>query len=449
MTARRESLSSRVKSAFDFDLWRTELSDASPAQRVAIAASRLGVLVVDGFNRHHLTTRAAALTFTTVFGLVPTLAVAFAMFKAFGGIEDAKQILLPRIVDYLAVGVREQVSARIDEMLSTIHGGAIGAVGSLFMFGAVVSLLSSIEDTFNQIWGVKKLRSYFQRVPVYFTVVMLTPVTVISALSLPAMVRSLAPVAWAIHHSGPLQLLFAKLLPLFLVWIGFAVLYTFMTSARVPLRAALTGGVAGGTLWLVAVWGYAAYAGRSEFYTTVYGPLAAVPVFLFWVYVSWVIVLIGAQIAYATANVASYRDAKIAADVGIAQRSLLALGIMAHTAALFLRSDVSATRTSLQGEIGTSGRLINELVDELIEKGFLHEAGEAGALVPARDPHRVTAADVLHALYGRVDPRGPGGTSLGSLAERFHKADAATDEAWSGTTVADLASELNQEDRAD
>ncbi len=437
------SITERVRAALEIDLWRTDVSGATAAHRAAINVSRVIALVVDGFGRHHLTTRAAALTFTTVFGLVPTLAVAFAMFNAFGGIDDAKEILLPRIVDYLAVGVRDQVSARIDEMLGTIHGGAIGAVGSLFMLGAVISLLSSIEDTFNEIWGAKKMRSLFQRVPMYVTVVMLTPVMLIGGLSLPRMVRSLAPVDWALSHAGPLQLLIARLLPLFLVCVGFALLYAFMTSARVRVRSAALGGLVGGSLWSAAVTGYAAYAGQSAFYSTVYGPLAAIPVFLFWLYVSWVIVLVGAQVACASENVATYRDAVMASDVGTAQRELLALGIAAHVAAPFTRGEPPPSRADLQAALGTSARLVNEIVDELIDKGFLHESDDRSTVYPARDPRVVTAAEIIAALHGEAGIDGPGGAGLGPVAELHARADDAAAAAWNGTTCADLGAALS------
>jgi membrane protein len=446
MAAPRDSFQARLHNALAVDLWQEDLQDAPVHRRAAVGAVRVAVLVVDGFRRHHLPTRAAALAFTTVFGLVPTLAVAFAMFKAFGGIDDAREVLLPYILDYLAVGVRDQVAARIEEMLATIHGGAIGAVGSLFVLGAVISLLSSIEDTFDQIWGVRRTRSYFQRVPVYFTVVTLTPVLLIGGLSLPAMLRRLTPVAWAIDHSGPLQVMFAGMLPLLLVWAGFSVLYGFMTSARVPWRAALAGGIVGGTVWSIAIWGYAAYAGTSAFYTTVYGPLAAVPVFLFWLYLSWTIVLVGAQIACAAASVVAYRDARLAADVGLAQRALLCLGVAAHVADRFIRTAEPATRASLQQELDASGRLVNEIVDEMIDKDLLQESAEDGVLLPARDPHSVTAADILRALAGPADAGNT--TALGAIARRGARAAAAAEKAWEGVTCAELGEELARSRRS-
>lgn len=418
-------------------LWQSDLSDAPLPRRVAVGAARVAVLVADGFLRHHLPTRAAALAYTTVFGLIPTLAVAFAMFQAFGGIDDAKQVLLPWVLDYLAVGVRDQVAERIEAMLATIHGGAIGAVGSLFVLGAVISLLGSIEDTFDQIWGVRRPRGRLQRIPVYFTVVMLTPVLLLAGLSLPAMLRSLAPVEWAIAHSGPLQLLVARMLPLLLVWSGFSVLYAFMTSARVPLRAALAGGVTGGTLWSLAVWGYAAWAGNSAFYSTVYGPLAAVPVFLFWLYLSWAIVLVGAQVACAAASVAAYRDARLAADVGLAQRALLCLGVAAHVSGRFLRNEEAATRVTLRERLATSGRLVDEIVDEMLGRDLLEESSD-GALLPARDPHAMTAADVLRALVGPAEAE----AALAPIARRAARVSDAAEAAWEGVTCAELGEEM-------
>lgn len=433
------------------DIWRADLDSLPPLARWPINAARLLSVVAAGFRQHEFTTRAAALTFTTVFGLVPTLAVGFAMFKAFGGLDDAKDILLSRIVDYLAVGVREQVAERLEEMLQTIHGGAIGAVGSLFLFGAVASLLSSIEDTFNAIWGVKQARSLFRRMTGYWSVVTVTPVLLIAGLSLPAMLRRLDPIEWALAHATWATVLFAQLFPLLLICGGFALLYGFLTAAQVPVRAAIAGGCVGGAGWLVAVSAYTAYAGQSAFYTTVYGPLAAIPIFLFWLYVSWVIVLIGAQFAFAVENVGAYRDALLAEDATPAERELLALGAMACIAARFAAGEEAPKRGELRRTLRTSGRLLNQVLDELVDKGFLSEASDSGTLTPARDPRSVPVSQLLVALRGVVSREGATSGALGAVAASLVEAEAGGRAAWGDTTCHDLGQRIKAslEGRAD
>lgn len=445
------SAASRLRALLAFDIWRTDVRGERRALRWAVAAARLISVVVAGVGQHQFTTRAAALTFTTVFGLVPTLAVGFAMFKAFGGLDDAMDLLLPLIVDYLAVGVREQVTERIEEMLATIHGGAIGAVGSLFMFAAVASLLNSIEEAFNEIWGVKHARSLVRRITGYWAVVTVTPVLLIAGVSLPAMLQRLDPVEWALAHATWVTVVLARLFPLLLICSGFSLLYGFLTAARVPVRAAVAGGCIAGVSWLIAVSAYTAYAGRSDFYATVYGPLAAIPIFLFWLYVSWVIVLIGAQFAFATENVGAYRDALLADDATPAERELLALGAMAHIAARFAAGEAAPRRIDLRRRLQTSGRLLNQVLQQLIDAGFLYEVDDGNAVAPAHDPRATLAADVVAALRGK--PRPGNGTSaiLQTIEVLRGNAEAGARAAWAGVTCHDLGERVRDapEDRAD
>lgn len=444
------SLLGRLGALARFDIWRVDLRRASRLTRACLATVRLGAVVGAGIGQHQITSRAAALAFTTVFGLIPTLAVGFAMFQAFGGLEDAKTILLPRIVDYLAVGVREQVIERIDAMLDTIHGGAIGAVGSLFLFAAVVSLLSSIEDTFNQIWGVKQARGLVRRVTGYWAVVTVTPVLLIAGLSLPAMLQRIEPIAWSLAHAPWLAVLVARVLPLVLICGGFSLLYGSLTAARVPIRAALVGGCFGGFCWLAAVSAYASYAGQSDFYTTVYGPLAAIPVFLFWLYLSWVIVLLGALVAFATENVGTYRDAMLAQDVTPAERELLALGILAAVAARFADGDPAPNRQELRRSLRASLRLINQTIEKLCDAGFLVEVDETEAVAPAHDPRQMKVADVITSLRGERGAASIENEVLAPLAALRAHAESETRQAWGDVSCHDLGQQLAPvRDRAD
>lgn len=406
-------------------------------QRAGVTLLRLLSAVLDGFQRHNLTTYAASLTFTTIFSLVPTLAVGFAMFQAFGGLDEAKALLLPRILDYLAVGVRDQFETRIDEMLRTIHGGAIGAVGSLFLFGAVASLLSSIEDAFNRIWSVHEHRSLLRRLSVYWTVVTITPVLLIGGLSLPSLLPQVGPLRRLLDSMGSVDFLVALMLPFVFVCSGFTIMYTFMTSARVPLRAALTGGVVAGVAWTAAVTAYTSYAGQTAFYTTVYGPLSAIPVFLFWLYLSWVIVLAGAQLSYAVARGSAYGDALQIAALSPTSREILALGVVAVVAQRFVTGSPAAGRAAIVAEVGSLAAAVEAALDRLLELGWLCES-ESGEVLPAGDPHSTRVADLIAGLRG--DATVP--TSLKPLAERHTAAEQAAREAWGETTCAELAANL-------
>jgi len=380
------------------DIWELDLEQSRPVWRAIMTLFRLGALVRHGFTEHQLTMRAAALTYTTVFSLVPALAVALGVFKAFGGVDHAKAVILPHLTNYLAVGVREDVAARIEQILENISGGAVGAVGFLFMILAALSLLSGMEDVFNQIWGVKQSRGYLQRLMVYWFVLTITPLVLV-AVSVPSFLRNLRPLQWLLDQTGTGEIFFAVFLPLVLVCVAFAVMYSVLTSARIPLRSVAIGGVFGGVSWSTAVYGYAAYAQNSQFYSSVYGSLSAIPIFLFWLYVSWLIVLLGAQVAFASENLTTYREEVLASRASRAARELLALRIAVEVAGRFLRGDAPINRDELPHVLQASGRLVNKVVDELIEIGCLVQVGAEEQLGLGRDPRELGPTELLDLLH--------------------------------------------------
>jgi membrane protein len=431
----------RVARFSERDLWERDLQEFPRAQRWLVIVLRLGSVVRSGFDRHQLSTRAGALTYVTIFSLVPTLAVAFAMFDAFGGIENAKSILLPKILDYLAVGVRQQAESRISAMLENLHGGAIGATGFVFLIVAVVMLLSSMEDVFNDIWGVRRSRSYFERITIYWTVVTVTPTLLVVGLSLPSIVLRVAPLQWILEQTGTGHVFFSTLLPLVFICAAFALMYSFITCASVPFSAALIGGVSAGTLWMIAAGAYAWYARASVYYANVYGSLSAIPIFVFWIYLSWLIVLLGAQLAFASQNLSTYREEILSPEASHGARELLALRIMTEVSRRFLRGEEPAAPQYLHDVLHVSRRLTNEAVQHLIEIGLLVESGDGRRLIPSRDPKEIFPAQLLYRLreQGETPHWRRKDATTRELENLRQRAEEAAWRAWEDRSFGDLA----------
>ena len=342
------------------DLWERDLAEFGPLRRSVITAMRIAAVVVGGFGRHQLTTQAGSLTYVTVFSLVPTLAVAFAMFSAFGGLTDARDALLTRVMTFLAVGVRQEVSGTVDSMLANINGGAIGATGLVFVFIAVFTLLSSIETVFNDIWGVKHTRSAVERLTLYWTVVTVSPTLIVLGMSLPAILRQIEPLRWLLERTGTFDVFFGRVIPWLFVIVGFTLLYLLMVARRIPLSAAAVGGVTGGTLWFAAAHAYGWYAKSTVYYANIYGSLAAIPIFIFWLYLSWLLVFIGAQVAFAWQNLNRYREEILSTAPSQMSRERVALRVAVEAARRFLaarrRSTPRSSRRSCACRRGRSTR---------------------------------------------------------------------------------------------
>ena len=432
------------------DLWERDLDQFGMLRRSAVTALRIAAVVTRGFSRHELTMRAGSLTYVTVFSLVPTLAVAFAMFSAFGGLAQARGVLLERLMAYLAVGVREEVTRGIDRMLSNMNGGAIGATGLVFVIFAVFTLLSSVEDVFNDIWGVARTRSYFARLSLYWTVVSVSPTLIVLGLSLPALLRQLVPLRWVLERTGTFDVFFGVLFPWVFVTIGFSVLYALMVSRKIPIAAALIGGIVGGTLWFAAAHAYGWYARSTVYYANIYGSLAAIPIFIFWLYLSWLLVFIGAQVAFAWQNLDTYREEILSTAPSQVGREQIALRIVAEVAQRFVFGEPPAAVAELATMLHMSVRALNEALCQLVALGLLLEVGDDQRLVLSRDPRLLSPPEVLHGL--RAQGKEVAARGDDPLSERirhlYEHADDAAAAAWKGCSFADLAHPAPHRDEA-
>ncbi len=422
------------------DLWERDLHDFAPLGRVLITALRIGAVVWQGFGRHALTTRAGSLTYVTIFSLVPTLAVAFAMFRAFGGLAQTRTALLGALMRYLAPGVREEVTQYVDAMLTNLNTSAIGAAGLVFLILAVVSLLSSIEDVFNEIWGVQRPRSWFERLTFYWTVVTISPTLIVLGISLPGMFGRVLPVRGLLERTGTIEVVSSLLLPWLLAVGAFSVLYGLMIARRIPVAAAVVGGLTGGTLWFIAAQAYAWYAASTVYYANIYGSLAAIPIFIFWIYVSWVLVFIGAQVAFAWQNLDTYREEILSVGISPAAREQIALCLLADVTRRFLHGAPPACAGEIAAALHASARSVNEVAGQLVALGMLRESGEEARLLLAGDPHRLQPADVLVALRmaGEQDVVRGSDELLDRVGVLYARAQDGAAAAWQGRSFAEV-----------
>lgn len=265
-------------------------------QHLPPAAQRLARFVLDlieSLSKHQVSLRAAALTYTTVLSLVPFLAIAFAVLKGFG-VQNALEPVLLKV----AGEASSEVVGRIIGYVNNTNVKSLGVIGLLTLLVAVVNLLTSIEEAFNAICGVSDTRSLQRRFSDYLSVVVVGPVLLIVAMSMTSSLQSQWLVQWLINHTwlGDAILLLFRLVPYLSVWIAMTFLYSYLPNAKVPLRSALLGGVVAGTIWQLTQWAYFHFQVGVANYNAIYGALAALPIFLVWIYTSWLIVLFGMEL---------------------------------------------------------------------------------------------------------------------------------------------------------
>ncbi len=381
----------------------SDMRSAPRWRRLAIHYLRVLIFVSRPEVLTRLRLRAQALSFQTVFAIVPLFAVFFVIFKGFGGMDAVQGRLEKLIVENLAGGseLSSQVTTYIQHAVANVSGKTLGIVSIVLLIYSVLGLMQNIEDSFNDIFGVKKGRSWDIRIVLYWTALTLGPLLIGASLALTAFLQNDAVMS-VVESLGVVSALLIRATPLMVTWVAFGALYLVVPNSRVNFKAAAAAAVVAGSAWSLAKFGYAIYAKKSVTTLSIYGTMAALPLFFFWIYVSWVIVLFGAQVAFAFQNAATYREEDQAARANQHARERAAVRLYLEVARDFFAGRPSTDPAYVAAALGLPRRLLEHLVQALQEGRFLRTVdGEAG-LVPAKDLGTVTISDLVTYLRSGV-----------------------------------------------
>ena len=292
----------------------------------------------------------------------------------------------------------QKVVETIRTFIANVHSGALGLVGTVALVFVAIGLLSTIEATFNDIWGVPRGRNWLVRIIHYWAAVTLGPLVVILVMGLA--IGSRFQAAQDLIEETPIigGLLF-KMIPFFLLCGSFTLLYQFMPNTRVNWQAAAFGGLVAGALWILNGNFNALFTSRVISASKIYGSLSAIPILLFGLYLSWTILLFGAQVAYAYQNRRAYLQEKQAENVNQRGREFIALRLMTLVGQKFHRGELPPTVGEVSESLSVSSRLVSQIIQPLLQRKLLAEvATPETAYCPARPLDRISYEDILQAL---------------------------------------------------
>ena len=371
-------------------------------------------LVAKSFSRNRGPVRAASLAYTTLLALVPILAVVVSVSSSFLKKDGEKPIdqLVQRLITTVApqlglsptgneedaANQRQEVVKKIMGYVANIQSGTIGITAAIALIFVGISLLATIEGTFNDMWGITRGRPWIDRVVQYWAAISLGPIFIVTGFALTTGVQLDASRAW-LNHLPVLYNTVLYILP-FVVWtIALALLYFLMPNTKVTWKAALVGGAIGGCLLQLNNLFNVVYMSRVISYSKIYGSLGALPIFLVGLYFSWLIVLFGAQISYAFQNRGAYLQEKQAEAVNQRCREFVALRLMTYIAQQFQIGGNPASRLEVSETLGVPSRLVSQVLGSLTGARLLVEIpGEETRYTPARPLGSITVEDVLNAL---------------------------------------------------
>lgn len=393
MMVQAKSAWGRVKDFVLHDVWEIELSSLSRLRRFLVKVVRVVQLVITGFGEDECLLHASALTYVTLMALIPLLAIVFSILKGLGAGQDA----MDRMMELLST-MPDQFRGFVENILVGISQAnvmAVGWIGVIALLIMVVQMLSSIEMSFNQVWGIKTPRNLLRKTANYISIIVVVPILIMTAVTLTGALSSEAFIN-KLGLAGPFYRSMLRLAPVLAAWLGFGFLYVFMPNTRVQFTPALVSGFISTILWLAWQRLYIAMQVGIARYNVLYGTFLSIPIFLVWVYFSWVIVLLGAEIAFAVQNHATYRMERSAHTASTKSKLLLALSVVVHAARAHQADNPLFETEAYAREHRVPIRLLNEIIRVLAKAGLLAETAEKqGCYVLLKAPEKIRARDIV------------------------------------------------------
>jgi len=373
-------------------IWESPLESRPPWQRGLINGLRIIQLLIRDLAEGQITLRAMGLVYTTLLSMVPLLAVSFSVLKGFGVHNQVRPLLLKLLEPLGEKGV---------EITDNVQVGVLGAVGLALLFYTVISLLQKVERAFNYTWRVSRPRPLSQRFSDYLSVILIGPVLMFTAIGIMASLAKTSFVQTLIMHPvlGRLYDVVAHLLPYGLMTTVFAFVYVLFPNTRVKVSAALIGGLVASILWQFTGWLFAAFVVNSAKYTAIYSVFATLIVFLVWLYLNWLILLVGCSIAFYVQH-PEYRNLRPRfVRLSNRVRERLGLHVMIRVARHFCTRRPPWTVATLAEAMNVGADIVQRIVDGLVETRLLAiTADDPPCLLPASALESLTLREVLSAI---------------------------------------------------
>ena len=394
METRINKLLTRIKSF----MWDDDLSDMDRPRRVLVFVLRVAHMLLRELLGGQLNLRAMSLVYTTLLSIVPLLAVSFSVLKGFG-VHNQIEPMLYNFLEPLGPQGAE-ITEKIIYFVENVKVGVLGSVGFAMLIYTVVALVQKIEAAFNFVWQIDHLRPLSQRISNYLSVILLGPALIFIAISFSATVLGSD---WTqrlitIEPLGTLVFFSSKLVPYVLVSLAFTLIYIFIPNTRVQFRAALVGGVIAGVIWKITGWGFAAFIASSTKYAAIYSSFAIMILLLIWMYLSWLILLVGSQIAFFVQFPKYMTMNRVRFVLSSRLREQLALQLMYLVAYNHHHDRPPWNLDQFAEYLNIPGEPVHRMVRVLVDAGYLIEISDDDPPIylPLHDIDTIRLVDLLN-----------------------------------------------------
>lgn len=385
----------RIIQYITHDIWvKKEHEYHSRKIRWAVRQFKVFIFTIQGFGQHGILVQSAALTFYTLMSLVPIAALVFAISKGFGLETRLNDYLYTQFPQYTVV--IDQVIAFANALLQRTKGGLIASVGLVVLFWSVLKVFSNIESAFNNIWEVRRSRSFTRKFSDYTTVIVIAPILGILSGSIGIQIQQ----HLLSFTSTPLIVnILLGVASLMILWVLFAFVYHVMPNTKVKIRSALIAGIITGTLFQLFQWAYIYIQSQLTSYNAIYGSFAAVPLFLIWLQCSWQIVLFGAELSFSYQNIEKFEYEKLAKGMSYTYRKKALLVVMHQIVRHFIANSGAVSSETVANNLNLPVRIVRDATFDLERAGLivstLSQEEKVNLYVPARDVHTLRVFDVI------------------------------------------------------
>ena len=385
-------------------LWKVRLNKLDKKQGFLVKQIRVFSLSTKRFNEDQCLIKASALTYFLLFSIVPVIALAFAVAKGFGFQETLENNLLRDFSEQKEV--LTQVFDYANIMLNNAKGGVIAGVGVVLLLWSVMKLLGNIEDSFNDIWEVKKSRSFIRKFTDYFSILLIAPIFIIISGSITVIIQSqldsiIHSTAWLkpIEHIVGLIL---RLFSLLLITGLFTFLYVVLPNTKVKVKPAFYAAIVAAILFELLEFTYINFQIGVARYNAIYGSFAALPLFLIWVQYSWYVVLFGAELAYAYQHIDQFELKSEILNISYRYKKMVAILTASRVVKNFTEGKKAMTLDELSHELDLPVRLVKPIVEDFVETGIFNpvrfDKEEVTRYQPGMSEQQVSICLILEAI---------------------------------------------------
>jgi membrane protein len=390
-------LSDTITDTVEALLWSPRTEQLSRPAQTALFAVRFIYAVIRDVISGDITMRAMGLVYVTILSIVPVIAVIFSILKGFGVHKRIEPFLYTFLEPLGEKGV--EITDQIIGLVDNVQGNVLAGAGLILLFFTTISMAQKVEDSFNFVWRVDHSRGIAQRLTEYLSVILIGPVLMVTAMTLLASVKSAQIVQelTTIAPVGESLVLISRIAPYLLVCFGFTLVYWFLPNTNVRFLPAAVGGVTGGLLWATSGSLFTQFVVGSTRTNSIYATFAIVIMALIWLYLCWLILLVGAMVSFYAQNPQHMRLGYRHLQLGSRQRERIALGLMTATAQAFRDGAEQPTPASIAEDAELPSLIMLPILSRLISAGLINRT-DKDLLYPERDPATIGLREVIAAV---------------------------------------------------